>query len=219
MSEIGARLAAVHAAMTSSTLHLAARPHVELVAVSKTHPAVAVEEALAAGQRRFGENRVQEAATKFLKLREAWSDLLLHLIGPLQTNKAREAVRVANVVESLDRFRLLDALADAVQREGRTPELLVQVNIGREPQKAGVLPEDADAFIATARARFGDAVRGLMAIPPAEGDPAPHFQALVEIADRHGLPVRSIGMSGDFAAAIRHGSTRVRVGSAIFGAR
>ncbi len=192
---------------------------VTLVAVSKTHPADAVREAMEAGQAVFGENRVQEAAAKFPALRAALPGLALHLIGGLQTNKARDAVRVADVIESLDRPRLAEALADAADKQGRLPRLLVQVNVGDEPQKAGVPRADADNFIRNCRARFGDALAGLMCIPPAEGDPAPHFAWLAACAAQHGLPVVSMGMSGDFECAIAHGATHVRVGSAIFGAR
>ncbi len=192
---------------------------VSLVAVSKTHPAEAVRAALAAGQRLFGENRVQEAAAKFPALREAHPELRLHLVGGLQTNKAREAVRVADVIESVDRARLVEALAEACVREGRTPDLLVQVNVGEEAQKSGVPRAEADALIALCRERFGERLRGLMAVPPAEGDPASHFAWLAACARTHGLPVLSMGMSGDFEAAIAHGATHVRVGSAIFGTR
>ena len=192
---------------------------VRLVAVSKTHDAAAVAEAIDGGQHDFGENRVQEAAGKFPALRAADPALRLHLIGALQTNKARDAVRIADVIESLDRPRLLDALASATQAEGRSPQVLVQVNVGDEPQKAGVARAEADAFIDAARARLGDALTGLMCVPPAEGDPAPHFAWLAACARRHGLGVLSMGMSGDYEIAIRHGATHVRVGSAIFGAR
>ena len=192
---------------------------VTLVAVSKTHPPAAIEDALAAGQNRFGENRVQEALAKFPPLRDAHPALRLHLIGGLQTNKARDAVRVADVIESLDRPRLADALAAAIQQEGRTPLLLVQVNVGDEGQKAGVPTAEADGFIESCHRRFGEAVRGLMCIPPAEGDPAPHFQWLAACAARHGLSLLSMGMSADFETAIEHGATHVRVGSAIFGTR
>lgn len=192
---------------------------VTLVAVSKTHPAEAVVAALAAGQMVFGENRVQEAAGKFPDLRAAHPDLALHIIGGLQTNKARDAVRVADVIETLDRPKLADAIADAIQREGRTPRLLVQVNVGDEAQKSGVPMAEADAFIAACQARFGAALAGLMCIPPAEGDPAPHFTWLAAAAARHGLSTVSMGMSGDFETAIAHGATHVRVGTAIFGAR
>lgn len=192
---------------------------VTLVAVSKTHPAEAVMAALAAGQAHFGENRVQEAAGKFPALRPAHPGLRLHVIGGLQTNKARDAVRVADVIESLDRPRLADAIADAIAREGRAPKLLVQVNVGDETQKSGIPREKADDFIAACQARFGAALDGLMCIPPAEGDPAPHFDWLAACAARHGLATLSMGMSGDFETAIAHGATHVRVGTAIFGVR
>jgi len=192
---------------------------VSLVAVSKTHPAAAVEAALACGQVTFGENRVQEAEGKFPALRPAWPALRLHLIGALQTNKAREAVRVADVIESLDRPKLALALRDAMAREGRQPRLLVQVNTGDEPQKAGIARAEADAFIRLCREEHGLPVDGLMCIPPAEDDPRPHFALLAAMAARHGLATLSMGMSGDFEAAIAEGATHVRVGSAIFGRR
>ncbi len=214
------RLRLIQARIAEATARAGRPPHsVTLVAVSKTHPAEAVREAMDAGQAVFGENRVQEAAAKFPDLRAALPGLALHLIGGLQTNKARDAVRVADVIETLDRPRLADALADAAGKAGRLPRLLVQVNVGDEPQKAGVSRAEADAFIRDCRARFGDALAGLMCIPPAEGDPAPHFAWLAACAAQHGLPVVSMGMSGDFESAIAHGATHVRVGSAIFGAR
>ena len=190
-----------------------------LVAVSKTHPAAAVEEALAAGQLRFGENRVQEAAGKFPELRPGNPALRLHLIGGLQTNKAQEAVRVADVIESLDRPKLAAALAAAMAREGRRPDLLVQVNTGDEPQKSGIARAEAPDFLRACREEWDLPVTGLMCIPPAEEDPRPHFALLAELAARHGLATLSMGMSGDFEAAIAMGATHVRVGSAIFGAR
>ncbi len=192
---------------------------VALVAVSKTHPTTALLAALAAGQQVFGENRVQEAAAKFVALREAHPELRLHLIGALQTNKAREAVRIADTIESLDRLSLADAIAAAADRAGRLPRLLVQVNTGDEPQKSGVPREQADTFIAACRDRFGAALIGLMCIPPAETDPAPHFAWLAQRARQHGLAELSMGMSGDFEIAIAHGATLVRVGTAIFGHR
>ncbi|MBO1358723.1 YggS family pyridoxal phosphate-dependent enzyme [Acetobacter sacchari] len=192
---------------------------VGLVAVSKFHPAASVEAALQAGQRVFGENRVQEAAEKFPALRARYPDLKLHLIGGLQTNKVRDAVRLADMIESLDRPALADALARAADREGRLPELLIEVNTGDEPQKFGVPREEADAFIRTCRERFGDRVRGLMCIPPEGVDPTPHFRFLGSLADAHGLPTRSMGMSADFPEAIAEGATLVRVGTAIFGGR
>ncbi len=192
---------------------------VALVAVSKTHPADALEEALAAGQLLFGENRVQEAAGKFPALRPAHPTMRLHIIGGLQTNKAEEAVRIADVIESLDRPKLATAIAAAIRKEGRRPDLLVQVNTGDEPQKSGVPRAEADALLRLARDELGLPVTGLMCIPPAEGDPRPHFAWLAECAARHGLGVLSMGMSGDFETAIAEGATHVRVGSAIFGAR
>lgn len=192
---------------------------VTLVAVSKTHPAAAVEEALAAGQVVFGENRVQEAGAKFPALRSTHPALRVHLIGGLQTNKAAEAVRVADVIESLDRPKLAAALAAAMEREGRRPSLLVQVNTGDEPQKSGVAKADAGDFLRACREEWGLPVEGLMCIPPAEADPLPHFAFLAEMAARHDLRTLSMGMSGDFEAAIAQGATHVRVGSAIFGAR
>ncbi len=192
---------------------------VTLVAVSKTHPAGAVAEAIAAGQLCFGENRVQEAAGKFPALRAAHPGLRLHLIGALQTNKAEEAVRIADVIESLDRPRLADALHAAGRKLGHLPDLLIQVNIGNEPQKAGIARAETDGFIDACRARFGGSLKGLMCIPPAEQDPAPYFEALAAVRARHDLPVLSMGMSGDFETAIRFGATHVRVGTAIFGSR
>jgi hypothetical protein len=192
---------------------------VTLVAVSKTHPAESVAAALAAGQAVFGENRVQEAATKFPGLRPAHPGLRLHLIGALQTNKARDAVRLADTIESLDRPRLAAALADAMAREGRRPDLLIQVNIGREPQKAGIDPDGVEDFLALCREAHGLPVSGLMCIPPAEGDPRPYFAALAAMGSRLGLKTLSMGMSGDFEAAIAEGATHVRVGTAIFGHR
>ena len=187
---------------------------ITLVAVSKTHPRDAVLAALAAGQTVFGENRVQEAEEKF-----PFPGAKLHIIGGLQTNKAAQAVRVADSIDSLDRVKLADAIEHAAQAAGRLPELLVQVNIGDEPQKSGVPAAEADAFIRAMRARFGDAVKGLMCIPPAEIDPLPHFKRLAAMADAHGLAVRSMGMSEDFEVAIAAGATHVRLGSAIFGHR
>jgi pyridoxal phosphate enzyme (YggS family) len=196
---------------------------VTLVAVSKTKPAEAVAAVFAAGQTVFGENRVQEAAAKFAAVRAslgaAGADVRLHIIGGLQTNKARDAVRIADVIESLDRPRLAEAVAAAIAKDGRTPGLLIEVNVGAEAQKAGVGREDADGFIDDCKGRFGAALQGLMCVPPAGEDPAPHFAWLADRAARHGLPVVSMGMSGDFETAIAQGATWVRVGSAIFGRR
>ena len=219
-ADIAHNLAAIRARIAEATAR-ANRPAgaVTLVAVSKTHPAEAVAAALAAGQTIFGENRVQEAAGKFPALRPAWPELRLHVIGALQTNKAREAVRLADVIESLDRPKLAKSLAEAMAKEGRRPDCLVQVNVGEEPQKAGIPRAEAEAFLCACRDEWGLPVRGLMCIPPAEGDPRPHFDWLAACAAKHGLPVVSMGMSGDFEAAIGCGATHVRVGSAIFGAR
>ena len=192
---------------------------VTLVAVSKTQPAEAVEAALAAGQRVFGENRVQEAKSKYPALREAWPDLELHLIGPLQTNKAGEAIALFDVIQSVDREKLARALAKEMDKQGRRPACFIQVNTGEEPQKAGVLPEAAEAFVALCRDDLGLPVHGLMCIPPFEEEPAPHFALLRSIAERSDLSQLSMGMSGDFETAIALGATHVRVGTAIFGAR
>ena len=192
---------------------------ITLVAVSKSHPVAAVNAALAAGQLVFGENRVQEAREKFPPLHEIWPGLRLHLIGPLQTNKARDAVSLADTIESLDRPKLAHTLAEAAARVGRLPTLLVEVNVGNEPQKSGIARAEADDFIAQCRDRFGAALTGLMCVPPEGKDPAPHFSWLAELAARHRLSVLSMGMSADFEVAIAHGATHVRVGSAIFGPR
>ncbi|MGG5812586.1 YggS family pyridoxal phosphate-dependent enzyme [Falsiroseomonas sp. CW058] len=217
---IAANLAAVKARIAEACRRAGRDPaSVTLVAVSKTHPAAAVEAALAAGQAVFGENRVQEAGAKFPALRPAHPALRLHLIGALQTNKARDAVRVADVIESLDRPKLAAALAEAMAREGRRPALLVQVNTGDEPQKAGVPRAEADAFLRACIEEHGLPVEGLMCIPPVEADPRPHFAGLAALAARHGLRTLSMGMSGDFEAAIAEGATHVRVGTAIFGSR
>jgi len=189
---------------------------VTLVAVSKQQPWEAIAPVLAAGQRVFGENRVQEAMAR-------WEDrgegLTLHLIGPLQSNKAREAVAFFEVIETLDREKLARALAEEVQKQGRRPRLYVQVNTGEEPQKAGVIPAAADAFIAACRKDYGLEPEGLMCIPPADEPAGPHFALLAKVAARNGLARLSMGMSGDFETAIAFGATSVRVGSAVFGAR
>jgi pyridoxal phosphate enzyme (YggS family) len=219
-THVAANLRAVQARIAAVAQAAGRQPAgIALVAVSKTHPPEAVLAALAAGQALFGENRVQEAAAKFPPLRAAHKALRLHIIGGLQTNKARDAVRLADTIESLDRPRLADAIADAIQAEGRAPQLLVQINVGDEPQKSGVGRAEADAFIAACQRRFGTALAGLMCIPPVEGDPAPHFTWLAARAAAHGLAIVSMGMSGDFETAIAHGATHVRVGTAIFGAR
>lgn len=189
---------------------------VTLVAVSKQQPWDPVAQVLAAGQTIFGENRVQEAQTRWADRREG---LELRLIGPLQTNKAREAVALFDVIETLDRERLAKALAEEMARQGRAVRLYVQVNTGEEPQKAGVSPAEADAFIARCREAHGLEIEGLMCIPPAEEPAGPHFAVLGKIAARNGLSKLSMGMSGDYETAVRFGATSVRVGSALFGAR
>ncbi|MFC1458995.1 YggS family pyridoxal phosphate-dependent enzyme [Microvirga arabica] len=192
---------------------------VTLVAVSKTFPADAIEPVLAAGQRIFGENYVQEAKAKWPALRERYDGVELHMIGPLQSNKAKEAVELFDVIHTLDRPSLAEALAKEIAKQGKTPRLLVQVNTGEEPQKGGVIPTEVDAFLEACRAKYGLTIEGLMCIPPAEDPPSPHFALLNTIARRHGLTVLSMGMSADFDAAIQLGATHVRVGSAIFGSR
>jgi len=192
---------------------------VTLVAVSKTHSAASVRDALIAGHRVFGENRVQEAQTKYPPLRERFPDLVLHLIGPLQTNKVRDAVALCDVIETVDRPRLAQVLAKEMERSGRRLPCLIEVNTGEEPQKSGVLPAAADDFIVECRDRLGLPIEGLMCVPPLEEEPALHFALLREIARRSGLGLLSMGMSADFEKAIRFGATHVRVGTAIFGAR
>ena len=193
-------------------------PATHLIAVSKTVPAATIREALAAGQRLFGENRVQEGESKFPALKEEFPDLELHLIGPLQTNKTAEAVALFDVIQTLDRSRLAASLAKERDKSGRCPRLFVQVNTGEEAQKAGVLPKEAAALIAEARG-MDLPVIGLMCIPPVEEDAAPHFAFLAKLAADNGLDQLSMGMSGDFELAVKFGATHVRVGSAIFGAR
>jgi len=192
---------------------------VTLVAVSKTHLAASVRVALMAGHRVFGENRVQEAQGKYPQLREEFPDLALHLIGPLQTNKVRDAVANFDVIESVDRPRLAHALAKEMEHCGRRPPCLIEVNTGEEPQKAGIMPSDADAFILECREQLGLPIIGLMCVPPLDEEPAPHFALLRQIARRNGLDILSMGMSADFEKAIRFGATHVRIGTAIFGAR
>jgi pyridoxal phosphate enzyme (YggS family) len=192
---------------------------VTLIAVSKTFGADAIEPVIAAGQRVFGENRVQEAKAKWPALRARHGELELHLIGSLQSNKAKDAVALFDCVHSVDRPSLAEALAKEVQKQGRQPRLFVEVNTGAEPQKAGVLPEAADAFLASCRETFGLRIDGLMCIPPAEEAPAPHFALAAKIAKRNGLTLLSMGMSADFKVAVAFGATHVRVGTAIFGGR
>lgn len=212
LQDIKARIAAAEAAAGR------APESVKLIAVSKVQPNERVEAVLQAGQRLFGENRVQEAAAKWPEFRAIYPGTEVHLIGPLQTNKARQAFGLFEAIHSLDRMRLAETCARLAQELGHCPELFVEINIGTEPQKAGVLPDAADAFIAECR-RLDLPVVGVMAIPPAEGDPIPHFRALAEIGRRNGLVGLSMGMSADFEAAIVEGATHVRIGSAIFGER
>ena len=217
LREIRARITAACEARVGSARD--ARSSVELIAVSKTHPAEAVIAALEAGQRVFGENRVQEAAANFPALRARYPDLKLHLIGPLQTNKVRLAVETCDAIQTLDRDKLAEALAAELAKQGKRLDLFVQVNTGEEPQKAGVPPAEADAFIRRCVQQYKLPVVGLMCIPPAEEHPAPHFALLREIARRNDLDQLSMGMSGDYELAIQFGATHVRVGTAIFGQR
>lgn len=192
---------------------------VTLVCVSKTFGPEAITPVLAAGERVFGENKVQEALAKWPELRSRYSDVTLHLIGPLQTNKAREAVDLFDVIETLDRPKLAKELANEIEKRGKHPKLYVQVNTGAEPQKAGVLPQEADAFIANCRKDYGLEISGLMCIPPVNEQASPHFALLNQIAKRNGIVHLSMGMSADFELAIQLGATHVRVGTAIFGKR
>jgi PLP dependent protein len=220
MDDIAARLHAVREKIRVAE-RAAGRPagSVRLVAVTKTFAADVVEAAIAAGQTSFGENRVQEAKAKWPALRAANGGVELHLIGPLQSNKARDAVALFDVIHSIDRDKIAAAVGAEMKTLGRRPRLYVQVNTGAEPQKAGILPEETDAFIARCRDVHGLAVDGLMCIPPAEESPGPHFALLAKIARRNGLNRLSMGMSSDFETAIAFGATEVRVGSAIFGER
>ncbi|HVY00403.1 MAG TPA: YggS family pyridoxal phosphate-dependent enzyme [Pseudorhodoplanes sp.] len=192
---------------------------VTLIAVSKTFPAEAIAEAIAAGQRVFGENRVQESRAKWPALKERHPGIAVHLIGPLQSNKAREAVALFDAIHAVDRPSLCEALSKEIARAGRAPQLFVEINTGSEPQKAGVPPQDADAFLARCREQYGLRIDGLMCIPPQHEAPAPHFALTAKIARRNGLHLLSMGMSADYPVAIEFGATHVRVGSAIFGER
>ena len=195
------------------------RTSVTLIAVSKTFGAETIVPAIEAGQRVFGENRVQEARAKWPGLILAYPGIALHLIGPLQSNKAKEAVALFDAIHSVDRPSICEALAKEIFSQKRRPQLFVQLNTGEEPQKAGVAPAQADAFIASCRDKFGLQISGLMCIPPLNDAPAPHFALTAKIAARNGLKNLSMGMSADFAVAIQFGATHVRIGSAIFGAR
>ncbi|HZP21176.1 MAG TPA: YggS family pyridoxal phosphate-dependent enzyme [Bauldia sp.] len=217
---VAARLAEVRNRIAQAERDASRPPgSVRLIAVAKTFAADAIRPVIAAGQRVFGENRVQEAAAKWPALREESGPLELHLVGPLQSNKAREAVALFDVIHTIDRERIAAAVAAEMARQKKQLRLLVQVNTGAEPQKAGVLPGAVDAFVARCRDAYGLAIDGLMCIPPVDDVPAPHFALLNTLAGRLGLASLSMGMSGDFETAIRLGATDVRVGSAIFGER
>ena len=220
MNDAPSRLAEVKARIAAAERE-ARRPAgaVTLVAVSKTFEAVAVRPVIEAGQRVFGENRVQEAQGKWPALRDEFSGIELHLIGPLQSNKAREAVALFDVIETVDRDKIAAELAREMKKQGKAPRLFVQVNIGSEPQKAGIEPAEAVAFVARCRKTHGLVVEGLMCIPPADENPGPHFALLEKLAGQAGVEKLSMGMSGDYETAVAFGATSVRVGSAIFGHR
>jgi pyridoxal phosphate enzyme (YggS family) len=219
-SQIAAARAAVLERIAKAAAAAGRAPDsVTLTAVSKLQPDERVEALLAAGHRVFGENRVQEAKARWNERSKRWPGLQLRLVGPLQSNKAADAVALFDAIESVDRAKLARAIAEAAQKQGRSPALLIQVNTGEEPQKSGVAPLQADAFIRAVREGYGLPVAGLMCIPPADEEPAMHFALLAKIAARNGLAQLSMGMSEDFETAIRFGATCVRVGSALFGAR
>ncbi len=218
--DVAANLAAVRSRIAAAAAAAGrSGDAVRLVAISKTFGPARIRQALATGHRLFGENRVQEAAGKWPALRVDYADTVLHLVGHLQTNKAKDAVALFDVIETLDRPRLAAALAKAMVQTGRRPDCYVQVNTGEEPQKGGVAPIQVDAFIAACRADHDLPVTGLMCLPPLDDEPAPHFALLKKIADRNGLSTLSMGMSADFEIAVRFGATHVRVGTAIFGPR
>ena len=219
MSDAADRLSEVQAKIADAATRAQRQPaDICLIAVSKTHDAAAIRPLIAAGQRHFGENRVQEAAAKWPELRAETPNVALHLIGQLQSNKADEAVALFDAIHSVDRGSLVQALAKACDKAGKQPQLFVQVNIGGEEQKGGCKVADLPALLAEAEAA-GLTIDGLMAIPPADIEPAPFFALLDELAERHGLPGRSMGMSGDYETAVMLGATHVRVGTALFGAR
>ncbi|MEZ2409999.1 hypothetical protein GGC47_005139 [Bosea sp. OAE752] len=220
MSDTVTRLEAIRASVARAARDFGRKPQsVTLIAVSKTKPAEQIAEVLEAGQRVFGENYVQEAKAKWPALKARFPDAELHMIGPLQSNKAREAVELFDAIHSLDRESLAKELAREIARSGRAPRLFVQVNTGEEPQKGGIAPGETDAFLARCRDVHGLAIEGLMCIPPEAEPPSPHFALLAKIAARNGLKGLSMGMSADYEAAIQLGATHVRIGSAIFGAR
>jgi pyridoxal phosphate enzyme (YggS family) len=218
--DVASRLSTVRAAIVAACRDARREASsVTLIAVSKTFGIHTIEPVVVAGQRAFGENRVQEAKAKWPALIEKYPGTALHLIGPLQSNKAKDAVSLFDAIHSVDRPSLCAALAKEIDRLARQPQLFVQINTGAEPQKAGVLPDDADAFLRACRETYGLSVSGLMCIPPVDAPPAPHFALTAKIAARNGLALLSMGMSADFELAVRFGATHVRVGSAIFGAR
>ena len=220
MTDVVTNLNEVHARIAAAEREAGrAAGSATLVAVSKTFGADEIRPVLEAGQRVFGENRVQEAEAKWPALREAFDGIELHLIGPLQSNKAKEAVALFDVIETVDREKIAAELAREMTKQGRAPRLYVQVNTGLEPQKAGIDPREAVAFVKRCRDVHGLAIEGLMCIPPAEENPGPHFALLEKLAGEAGLAKLSMGMSGDYETAVRFGATSVRVGSAIFGAR
>jgi len=220
MDEAAERLAAVQQEIAAACREAGRDPaSVTLVAISKTFGPDAIAPVIAAGQKVFGENRVQEAKAKWAALKDRHPGVELHLVGPLQSNKAKEAVELFDAIHSVDRTSLCAALAKEIAKRGRSPTLFVEVNTGGEPQKSGVLPEETDAFVEACRDTYGLAISGLMCIPPFEEPPAPHFALLAKIARRNGLNLLSMGMSADFALAVRFGATHVRVGTAIFGSR
>jgi PLP dependent protein len=218
--DAAARLAAVGGEIAAACREARRDPaDVTLVAISKTFDVDAIAPVIAAGQRVFGENRVQEAKTKWPALKERHADIALHLVGPLQSNKAKEAVTLFDAIHSVDRPSLCEALAKEIAKQCRAPALFVEVNTGAEPQKAGVLPDATDAFLKACRETYGLTIAGLMCIPPADEPPAPHFALTAKIAKRNGLKLLSMGMSADFPTAVAFGATHVRVGTAIFGHR
>ena len=219
-TDIAANIEAVQAKIAGAATDAGRDPAaVSLISVSKSHPGSAAAAALAAGHRVFGENRVQEAQEKWPPLKADYPDAVVHLIGPLQTNKTADAVALFDVIQTLDREKLARSLAKEIDRLGRAPDLFVQINTGEEPQKAGVLPLEADSFIKKCRDEMGLPVVGLMCIPPIDENPALHFALLADMAARNGLHRLSMGMSADFETAVRLGATEVRVGTAIFGTR
>lgn len=220
MSAIAQKLKIIHQKITAATaISKRAAGSVELIAVSKGHAEESVRDAIKAGQNIFGENRVQEAQNKFKNLRSIHAPLELHLIGPLQTNKAEDAVKIFDVIQTIDRPNLAEALAKAIKKSSRKPRLYIEVNIGLEPQKAGILPGEFDIFLKFCRESCSLTIEGLMCIPPQSSDPRPYFIQLKNLADQHGLKHISMGMSSDFEAAVACGATEVRVGTALFGER